>query len=142
MLKKVLFILFIVVICSDTLFAQRRDTLSVDSVTLVGAIAYHPNVDKLLFSGYRITGPYSFSAFLGIKNFKTGKVEVLPTYIVDIFPGYKFRSGEVYGWLTEEEEQKNSIEGPVLNLKIWDMDVTIPTRLNLQKLLIKISAQQ
>lgn len=100
-MKRILLILSVAAACSSFSMAQQRDTLRLNSIDLVSHIAYNPKVDKLLLSGCRITGPYSYSAFIAIKDFTTGKEEVVPTYEVHAFPGYKFRSGEIYGWIDD-----------------------------------------
>ena len=101
-MKRIFLILLFLLEYSSISLAQQRDTLRLNSINLVNHIAYNPNVNRLLLTGNNITGPYSYSAFVAIKDFTTGKEVVVPTYEVNIYPGYQFRSGEIYGWIDDD----------------------------------------
>ena len=118
-MKCILYILISTILYSSTSLAQIKDTIRLNTVDLVDNIAFNANVNKLLFSGYRITGAYSYSAFNAVKDFKTGKVAVVPTYVVNTFPGYTLHSGSIYGWIDDQHVLIKQTNLPVDSIKMW-----------------------
>lgn len=118
-MKKILLVLLMAATHSNLTVAQKRDTLKFDTFDLIDDISYNPGMDKLLFRGIKMTGPYSYSSFIAIKDFITGAEEILPTYSIKDYIGYTLGTGEIYGWIDDQHVLIKQTNLPKDSTEIW-----------------------